>query len=110
MVIARRIANTGALDQDLITTDPWEGGRLLRGNALWFRFYTGHGWFWTWYRQGRRIFCYSRKRIVGKFLSWEYVCQKKGGPLAMRHLTHHRRRKDAKARASRRFEDRARTA
>ena len=104
MVIKRRISDTGALGRDLITTDPWEGGRLLKANALWFRYYSPHGWFWTWYKRGRRIFCYSRKRMDGKFLSWEYVCQKKGGPLAMRGLAHHKRRRSAKARAATRYE------
>ncbi len=94
----------GALGRDRVETDPWEGGRLLRSNDLWFRYFSAHSWFWTWYKRGRRIFCYSRHRIDGKFLSWEYACQKKGGPLAMGRVAHHRRRKDAKARASRRYE------
>ena len=104
MVAGRAVISLDALVQDRVETEPWEGGRLINSNGLWFRYFSVHSWFWTWYKRGRRIFCYSRRRINGKFLSWEYVCQKRNGPIAMRYLAHHKRRKHAKARAWRRFQ------
>ena len=75
------------------------GSRQVR-----YRFASQHSHRWTFGKRGRRIFCYSTARLAdGKFASWDYVCQAKGGPLAKRAEVRHSTRKAALARAHRRF-------
>lgn len=94
------------ISQKDIETDPAIGQTLLLTDALWFRFFSKHDWWWLFNKRGRRVFCYSRVKIDGKYLSWQYVCQRKGGPLKMhRRIAHHRHRYRAKAKARRQFEE-----
>lgn len=92
-------------NRELIERDPEEGQAHLILDTLWFRFYSNRDWHWLFGGKGRRIFCYSRMKIDGKFLSFEYICQRKGGPIKMgRRPFHHRHRYKAKARARERYE------
>lgn len=53
-------------------------------------------------RRGNRLFCYTTERVQGKYLSYDLVNQRKGGPAKPRAIARHTTRKAAKERARQR--------